>query len=145
MESQFTLILTIATIVNGGIATWIAYQQHEIEKRKLTSDLFDRRFKIYDEVMMLVAIALTTGGQLKPEDLNNLLSVRKTSQFLMGPDIDKYIGEVYRHADALQHAEKESSLNPQDKDLQARRTEHFNWFKEQLEIAPGKFAPYLKV
>jgi hypothetical protein len=89
------------------IAVYIAYQQLRANAKKLKLDLFDRRFKVFDETRKVLAQMYTTG--VSDEDLLKFLTGTIEAKFLFGPEIQEYREEIYRRVTRLSSSRRQMS------------------------------------
>lgn len=76
------------------LAVWIAYQQYVINRRQHRLTLLERRLAVFNATAELIAVIL----QKATVELNELFDfLRKTREheFLFGPEVGKYINEIY--------------------------------------------------
>lgn len=84
----------LVAIVAGGLAAWIAYRQWRTAAEKLSSDLFDRRWAVYDEVLNALAPVFRAGRPLDNEPLRRLHAANAKAQFLFGPEVSAYLDKL---------------------------------------------------
>jgi hypothetical protein len=134
------------------LSVYIAYQQWRTNERKLSLDLYDRRLKVYVEVKQIITILIQGVNTSNFDDLIMFRRAVSEADFLFGPEIQKYIEEIYKHGVQFQSLEKQfqAAVQPYPKgydhkivceDLKIERL----WIVNQLEIAKEKFKCYLKI
>jgi len=154
-------IVTLVSVLNAlltpliaVITTYIAWQQWQGNKLKLNLDRYDRRLRIYQEVVKM----LRTCTNRKPEwaDVIEFGSSTAEADFLFGPEIRQYIDEIVSRASELiaAKAEYRDFTQPQpvpanydhNKVVQEMMTQT-RWFMEQLVgfVAKNKFGKYLNI
>lgn len=84
----------LVAIVAGGLATWIAYRQWQTAAEKLSSDLFDRRWAVYDEVLNALAPVFRDGHPADHEPLRRLHAANAKAQFLFGPEVPAHLDKI---------------------------------------------------
>ena len=129
----------------GLAVVYIAYQQHKTNRNKLRLDLYDRRFKLYNEITSLLS-SIVQRGDVSNDDLMGCLRNTKEAVFLFKEDIPKYINELYTQATELQLLEKIIGNKIPDADIKKaieKRAEIFGWFPKQFGECTEKFKKYL--
>jgi hypothetical protein len=129
----------------GLTVVYIAYQQHKTNRNKLRLDLYDRRFKLYNEIQSLLA-SIVQKGDVSNDDLAGCLRNTKEAVFLFKEDIPKYINELYKQACELQFLEKVIGNKVPGADRKKaieKRAEIFGWFPKQFGKCTEKFKKYL--
>ena len=102
--SYLTALLTPFVAVAGA---YIAWRQSAIARNKLKLDLFDRRFKVYDEARALLAMVLTT-GRVSEEGLYKFGAGTREARWLFDKSIDDYLKlQLWNNAVDLQRYESE--------------------------------------
>lgn len=82
----------LATIVIGGIAAYIAYQQWKVSRAKLQLDLFEKRFAIFDATWTELSRAIQDRWQeFATPQFTNLIP---QAEFLFSPEISNYMREI---------------------------------------------------
>lgn len=135
------------------IATYIAWQQWKGNQLKLKMDRYDRRLRVYEEVVKMLRNC--ANGELREFGvIIDFGAVTAEADFLFGPEIRKYIDEISSRAAKLrsanvQYRDRTQSVPPgydHEKIVNAS-SEQTNWFVEQLVgvIARDKFGRYLNI
>lgn len=149
---------TWTTIVQAGAATlspiiavvggWIAWQQVRINRNKLKLDRFEKRFAIHEAAMTFVA-SITTRAAISTEELNDFLAKTRGARFLLSKEIADYLNDIYRKAGELQSTitmMQGPPLSEEWREKFANKWTGLNeWFQQQLNVIPEKFAPFLSV
>ena len=146
MIESLTALLTPVIVV---IAVYIAYQQWQTNQQRLKIDLYDRRLSVYKAVTKYLNAVLTT---LHPT-LENLFEFHRSTaeaDFLFGPDIRKYLDDLYKHGVQLQRWKEERQAEKQDwpADYDHHKvvegiSKESTWFVEQPERALRQFKKHL--
>ena len=148
MIESLTALLTPVIAV---IAVYIAYQQWQTNQQRLKIDLYDRRLSVYKAVTKYLNAGLRT---LHPtlEDLSEFHRSTAEADFLFGPDIRKYLDDLYKHGVRLQRWKEEyrdgNQVWPADYEHQKvveGKTKESIWFTEQHEAALRQFKKYLNL
>ena len=90
------LISGLLTPIVAIIAAYIAYQQWQTNRYKLNLDKYERRLRIYEEVRKILSIILRDAN-VSTNDLLNFRTSVSEADFLFGPEVTKYIDEIYQH------------------------------------------------
>jgi hypothetical protein len=132
------------TLVIGGLAAYIAWNQYEVTRAKLKFDLFERRLAIYNETYDFLLKILDTN--LSIGDLNAFSMKVDKASFLFGDDVRFYLETVSKKASQLQAMYmrcRAYNNMMQHQDIQPN-TELSNWAVEQrLGGARAVFEKYL--
>src|SRR6202035_621133 len=88
MPVIFSYFQGLATIAIAYLAVRIASQQSKTNDLRSKLDLFDRRFRIYDEVNNLLGAMYATS--VGDERLSDFLMKTEETVFVFGPDIQGY-------------------------------------------------------
>lgn len=163
MENISKLLYGALTPLIAIIAAYIAYQQYQINRRRLESDerlaqqkqrldLYERRLAVFDAAMDLVAKT-----QAMPEEKQEWsepeLRLRRAiyeSYFLFGQDIVEYLWAlVAKYQQFMYFAKRASSSGIRNEEkLQEsidEAEELERWFADQFEDAPKRFSSYLSL
>jgi hypothetical protein len=142
----------LLTPVIGGIAVYIAWQQWKTNERKLVLDRYDRRLRVYQEVLGILTLIFSN---FKPEvvDLQKFRAATAEADFLFEPEISAYLDEIVRRGMLLWSANSDyrdfTQAPPPGYDHQMVVEEmslQKKWFVEQrLTGALQKFKKYLDV
>jgi hypothetical protein len=151
IEQVLRMLSYLATPVVAVAAVWIAYQQMRIAHRKLQTDQYERRLRIYEEIRKLLSIA-TAKGDLRFEDLLRFRTAVSEADFLFGPEVMKYIDELYKRGCDL------GMWNEMYRTPVEARAEDYNhhkvveskyrelrWLTAQYEPARNVFKKYLDI
>ena len=136
--------LLMPTIAILGI--YIAIRQWLTNKNKLKLELFDKRYRVFENIMKFIASILSS-GRVEEGAAIHFLRDTKVVAFLFDNKIKKLTDEMYTKANklaALTRTEKtitedklHENLEEQDKIKQ--------WFQEQLDGIDNVFKKYLKL
>ena len=130
------------------IVAIISLGQWLTARDKLRFDLYEKRFKIYQEVLEFIAAAWC--DTVSPDVIARFDVARREAYFLFGQDrkIVDYLNLV------RQKAEERSTLKSQASEIEGPRnpertsrvndiTEIINWFSQQREVAQQIFSGYM--
>jgi hypothetical protein len=136
------------------IATYIAWQQWQANKLKLKMERYERRLRVYQEVVKMLKTC--ANGELREFSvIVDFGAATADGDFLFGSEIRQYIDEISTHAAKLR------SVNVQYKDFKQPIPAGYDhekivneigtqtaWFVEQLVeklVAKNKFEKYLNI
>ena len=145
------ILQSLLTPVIGLGVVYIAYQQWQTNTHKLKLEMYDRRRRIYDEVVAFLSLVLR---DFKPDTPDVIAFRRATAEadFIFDSEITNYIDEVVKQALDIRVAHLEyrdfTQVTPPGYDhvkVVAAMRERKEWFAGQHDIARLKFKPYLDV
>jgi hypothetical protein len=150
-----TLVSVLNALLTPTIAvitTYIAWQQWQGNRLKLNMDRYDRRLRVYQEVVKM----LRTCSNRNPDwaDVINFGSSSAEADFLFGREIRQYIDEIISRAtelitakaeyrDFTQPAPPEYDHNKVVREMMSQS----RWFSEQLvgNVVKNRFRKYLSI
>jgi hypothetical protein len=155
MSVDWNLIVEISkaflTPVIAVVATYVAWQQWKTNALKVKLDRYDRRVRVYEEVKKMLSIVMRDADI----DAGELLAFRSSTAeagFLFGPEILKYIDELYRRGSRLSVANKQyranlDRVNPgyDHQKVTDVINQEIAWLSEQFIPARDIFKPYLDI
>jgi hypothetical protein len=134
------------------VTTYIAIQQYRGNQLKLRMDRYERRLRIYQEVVDILRIVC---GETKPQMPEIIAFGRATAEadFLFGPEIPQYIKEIIDRTAKLHgaNAEYRDITQPPpppeyDHDKVVKEMmQQIKWFADQFPVAKEKFRKYMDV
>ena len=141
----------LLTPVIGGVAVYIAWQQFRSNRSKLQLDVYDRRLRIYQELLDLLR-AVMRNADASWDDLGKFVRGTAEADFLFGDDISTYLRDIHlrcvklRTANA-QYLDYTQEIPPGYDHTKVVEEIHaaLNWLIQQDEIAKSKFRPYLRI
>jgi len=151
IEQAMRMASYIATPIVAVAATVIAWQQMKINHRKLQADQYDRRLRIYEEVRKILSLAMRD-GDLSTEALLQFRTSVSEADFLFGPEVMKYIEEIYSRGLNLWRWNEEYRT-PKDarapdydhKKVVSEKYKELRWLVGQFEPAKQMFKKYLDI
>jgi hypothetical protein len=133
------------------VATYIAWQQWRSNLLKLRLERYERRLRVYEEVIRILSI-IGRDANATPEDLMKFRAAAAEADFLFGPEIPEYIDEIYSRGLKLWRANKEyrdytQPIPPGYDHKKVVDEIHAQtvWLSEQFPAAKDKFRKYLDV
>ncbi len=129
------------------LAAYIAWQQYRVNRHSLRLDLYEKRFRVYAALRMLISAALANAAVTNAESQQFLVDT-KEAEFLFKPKVGQYLTDVYRRANELHSlstrlAGNELPVGVKRDELVTREREVLDWFGQQPAAAAKLFAPYL--
>jgi hypothetical protein len=151
----FESLKLLATIGVGLIAAYIALKQSQINARKLRFDLYEKRLRIFREIVDYIRIVVS---DLEPKinQLQEFYLKTNESTFLFKQDVVDYLDLIYKNAVRLRFLTKRIDFINRP-DAQNQRAEDFNklnqyseehgdlsiWFSNQMPHVKNLFKPYM--
>ncbi len=132
------------TLLIAGIATYIAYQQWRTNAQKLKLDLFDRRYRIFEEIGRLLSIVYPR-GTVELSDIAAFNTRTVEAKFLFGAEIERYLREISDYArdvEILNFQIGDPLGAERIKNIEEKR-KAMEWLKAQTDGSAEKFKPYL--
>ena len=112
-------------------------------------DLYDRRVRVYEEVQQFLGMILRE----EKTSVDDLLKFRRAvsdADFLFGPEIPKYLDEIYQRGVKLQSWNGQYRDSTQDKPVDYNHENVINgqfaeskWLSEQFVSSKERFKKYL--
>ena len=130
------------------VAAYVAWQQWRNTQSKLALDLYDRRIHVYEQVRRILSIIMRD-AHATYDDLLAFRSATSQADFLFGPEIPRYLDEIYERAVKLEYWTKEyrdyAQPRPEGYDhdrVVAGKHAELEWLSKQFEPALEKFKRY---
>jgi hypothetical protein len=127
----------------------ITYNQFQLQKNEHRLALYDRRFMVFQEVMLYLSIIMSEGS-IDLERLMNLLRKTNQASFLFDDHINEYIQELYNKGLGLIETERYlhgSNSLPigEERNMWAEKnSEYLKYFGNQFDRSRKVFSKYLK-
>ena len=130
----------IVALIVAGIGSWIAYSQYRVARAKLNLDLFEERYKLFEEVWQFLSIAANVNeGTSFHNSFGNLIP---KAGFLFGAEIAEFMREANKRRSWLIISYK--ALATQHDVEHARNISlQTTWLIDAASRCHTKFAPYL--
>jgi hypothetical protein len=90
MENIIDILKALLTPLIAIVATYIAWQQWQTNQQKLKLDRYDRRLRVYEEVIRILSIIFRDAKASRGDFLKFRTSVSE-ADFLFGPEIPQYM------------------------------------------------------
>jgi len=151
MVAVFNALLTPLIAI---IATYIAWQQWQANKLKLKMERYERRLRVYQEVIKM--LKQCADGEIRVfSAIVDFGAATAEADFLFGPEIRQYLDEISTRASKLRSANVRFKDFTQPVPPGYDHEEIVNeigtqtaWFVEQLvekSVAKNKFGKYLNI
>ena len=141
----------LLTPLIGVVTVYIAWQQWLTNRQKLVLDRYDRRLRVYQEVMKIIGL-IVRDAKAAPDDLLQFRAKVAEADFLFGLEVMQYIDLLYKRGLHLWARSTEyrdfTQAHPPGYDHQKVVDEmqsHLVWFTEQVGAAKEIFRKYLDV
>lgn len=151
MEQVIEISKSLLTPAIAIIATYIAWQQWRTNRQKLNLERYDRRLRIYEEVIKILSIIMRD-AKSNTKDLLKFRTAVSEADFLFGPEIPAYIDEIYkrglhlwRRSEEYRDYKQEKPDGYDHKKVVDEMHEDLTWLVEQFEPAKKKFKKYLDI
>ena len=93
LPSWIVILQGLLTPMIATVVAYIAYQQFQVNRRKLVLDLYDRRLKVFQSTVAFIA-AVYREQRARPKDLKELSHGTAEAVFLFEPEIAQFLGCV---------------------------------------------------
>jgi hypothetical protein len=136
----------ILTIIIGISVALIAYQQYVVNRNRLKLELFEKRFKVYIELMKVLARVLKNGN-ITPEELNTFGMCKSEGAFLFDREMGDYLELVFNNLNTIYANHLYMSQSP-DTVSQKVRDEYFEtvkWIIDEFANCKIRFDKFLQV
>lgn len=142
--SQLVLILLIACAT-----LFIAYHIFRTNILKQKADIYERRLKVYREVIRILTL-ITQDGDISQNELTDFRSKTHESGFLFRKDLVAYVEEIYERSAKLRSTTAllkgpELPVGEQRDKVTIENSAHMIWLTGQLPLVKKKFEKYLSV
>ena len=151
MENIIDILKALLTPLIAVVATYIAWQQWKTNQQKLKLERYDRRLRIYEEVIKILSIILRD-AKANTGDLLKFRTSVSEADFLFGPEIPEYIDEIYKRGLSLwrwnQEYRDSTQVMPEGYDhnkVVNEKYKELEWLSTQFEPAKEKFKKYLDI
>src|SRR5271167_387699 len=143
LQALLTPAIGIATVRIGVIATKIQRQQTETSRLQYRLALLERRMKVFDATLALIALVIRDGLVNTMEPLYQLERDTGEHRLLFGAEIGEYIDELWKKGLGLYTiwaAGLQDIIRQEDV---PKMTEIQLWFGGQTAVAQEKFLKYI--
>lgn len=136
---------TVVAVIVAGIAGYIAWRQWRTAHDRLSFDLFERRFRVYEATRNFLITAIQQ-DQVTWNDYVALYNGIRGTEFLFNEETRSYVMNIsdgaYR-AQALRSRLAREPNHPQADKLLDEEDKIVKFFSEQEDALENKFKPYL--
>ncbi len=144
----FWYLQALLTPFIGVVAVYIAWQQWKANERRSKLDLFDRRFRVYEEVKKVLALMFTTG--VNDTQIWDFVTKTEDTVFLFDADISQYREEIRHRANSLSFVRRQlreamdRNAPPEERSpLAEAEKKEVEWAIAERQTLPDKFKKYL--
>ncbi|MBB2202567.1 hypothetical protein [Gluconacetobacter tumulisoli] len=151
-----TLIVTIAI---GSITIWIANWQRRISKEKVISDLFDRRYAIYDvHARAIIWVCMRDCDEkTNTEIVENAMYLGEQARFILNKSSHEYLStvrqrlfQIITNKSDLEESGRRANINDEMRKyhwelFEKTRELEFGLIDEMGKDLPDVFMPFLKI
>jgi hypothetical protein len=102
---------SIAAIVVGSIAGYVAYRQWRTASNRLRFDLFEKRYAMYEKLQDVVGTVLAN-GTVEYNELGTFYRATRGVEFLFGPEIERYLAEIRDSLGKLAGHQRQIDVGP---------------------------------
>jgi hypothetical protein len=134
---------SVVAVIAAGIAGYIAWRQYRTAHYRLTFDLYEKRFAVYEAVKNL--INASTGGVIQ-KDLDEFYEGIRGAEFLFDGEARNFvmkIGDMALRAKIARARRQRSDHHPQTDKLIDEEENILNFLSVQTEAIEDIFRPYL--
>ncbi|MBA7650476.1 hypothetical protein ES703_58282 [subsurface metagenome] len=144
LEGILNVFRALLAPVIAGVVAYIAYQQHKTNRDKLRFDLYDRRLKVFEGLMVLLWVIFRK-GTCNDQERDQFQQATVEGSFLFDKDIANYLDTIQKKTLELGTIRAVLNLPGGEKRDQTVEKERqlFDWFTDQFEVSKEKFARYL--
>jgi hypothetical protein len=136
---------TVVAVIVAGIAGYIAWRQWRTAHDRLSFDLFEKRFAVYEATRNFL-IGAILHGQVRSEDYVALYNGISGTEFLFSGETRSYVMNIrdkaYR-AQAIRSGLAREPNHPRADKLIDEEETILQFFLEQDDLLESKFKPYL--
>jgi hypothetical protein len=137
----------LVALIFGVITAYIAWRQYQVAHSRLTFDLFQDRYRIYERIWRICADAMGPQKLLLSDRYQGHRSPFDNfwpkASLLFGSDVDAFIQQVALNWMTLSSLEHEAKKNVEVLENSERRQLYY-WFQDQVPSELRKrFMPYL--
>lgn len=140
------LLNALLTPTIAGLGILIARNQHMVNKNRLKSELFERRYAVYEKITSFLA-SIAINGRVLPDSDLQFLRDTKTAKIIFDGDIHQLTQDIYHKAIDLQtlDATLEGTVDEERRKNLAAQREIKRWFSDTLHNIEDRFIKFLKL
>lgn len=151
--SWFNVIQFILTVLIAIVTAWIAFNQYQVNRNRLKTELYEKRFQVFKLVDSLLYDIFTEGYVTHVQSKEFYIKT-SSSKFLFDKEIEEFIRELYDKSinlyrlhlklypadgsPGLPHGDKRNEICQQEGELE-------KWFHKQNERSVNLFSKYLRI
>jgi hypothetical protein len=133
------------------ITAYIAWQQWKTNERRFKLDRYDRRFRVYKDVIEFIALACQDFKPSWPDIIRFHRAIAE-ADFLFGSDISAYLNELSDQVVACRvahleydHFQQQPPTGDEHRRVMDEMHKGSTWLSTQHQAAKQKFQKYLDV
>lgn len=129
------------------ITVYIAYQQYKTNRNRLRFELYDKRFKIYLSVKILIS-QIVREANISQDDTRQFAIETREAEFLFDKETFNYLNEIYKKSLKLYtiHIQLQSlSSEGKQAELNNQILQIVQWFNIQVDVVSERFSKYLSL
>jgi hypothetical protein len=143
------ILQAVAVLCISGVGAWLAWQQVQIARVKLQHDLYDRRYRVFEETLKYLLDVTAHEGNPPQEAVQAFMRATADAVFLFDLDLVAYLDDMRNRACKLSLTNVLVPTLPLASTERAAAvttaSEHTLWLAQQLEGITAKFIPSLKL
>lgn len=121
------VLAALATPAIALLGVCIAFAQWRSAQRKTVMDLFEKRWKIWDDLRSAIG-PIIRHGSVRDEDWRAFLRARDGDRFLFGPEVSTYLDRIWK--ELINHQLAETNLKSEGLDRTKAAGEKYASFVE---------------
>jgi hypothetical protein len=134
------LTFLITTIIAGG-GIIISYLQLQTAQTRISIDIFEKRYKIYEDLRTAVSVYLTTGNFTAGAQ-SQFMQAQTHARFYFGGEVDQYLSALRRDLIDSHFWDRFASGKGLPIDNQLARLDRINDFYAEID---AMFIPYMRL
>jgi len=141
------ICLAIITLVNAIVVTVVQWRAYGLDQQRFKFSAYDKRYQILEGIRSMLGLIMGK-GQADFSDVIPLIPLQQQAFFLMGPKMEKYIGQIYKKGlelAKLTHLLEGEPRGDKRSDLVERQGEAFLSLTKELENLQENFKEYLQL
>jgi hypothetical protein len=138
-------LISIAAITVSLVVAVVQYAQWRTANQKVVIDLYDRRFKVYEQLAKAIGPVLRE-GEVSGAAFKEFMIGQADASFLFGDDVQEYLKALRKSFAWLTSMTNEVIDNsPKRAELIDAKFKYIAEIVAFYDKAPGLFAPYMKL
>ncbi len=136
MQHVFNILASLLTPLIAAVVAYIAYQQYKVNRDKLRFDLYDRRLKVFEGLMVLLSVIFRK-GKCTDQERDQFQRTTVEAGFLFDKDIADYLDTIHKKSWELGtiHAVLNVAAGEKRDQSVEKEKQLFEWFMDQFEVS----------